>query len=89
MDYIYTAAQTFQRLIDSKTVYCFHAATKKREVHYIELDFQVKDFPHAIGLQHLKDIHIPRGKSRMLDSILSETPLITDEYLQKSSFYRK
>ena len=40
------------------------------------------------GLQYLTDIQIPRAKSKVIPWILESKNNITEEYLQKSAFYK-
>ena len=85
MDKIQQCAQNFLHLV-STTKYVFHVA--RRGVKVFTLDFELKDFHHLVGLQHLDDISIPKDKKKTIEWILSETEPITDDYLACSEHYK-
>lgn len=86
MDKIQQCAKNFTLLVE-KTKYVFHTSINKK-VSIFELDFKETDFHHAIGLQYLHDINIPKNKSKTLSWILNEEKPITDDFLSKDSNYR-
>lgn len=84
MDKIQECASVFGALA-STTSYIFHTSLKGK-ISVIEIDFQESDFHHAIGLQYLVDIEIPRNTKKTVDWILDNK--ITDAYLAQSCFYK-
>lgn len=86
MDKIQECAKKFALLAEG-TKYTFHTSLNKK-ITVFELDFKPSDFHHAIGLQYLRDINIPKNKSKALSWILNETNPITDEFLSIDSNYR-
>lgn len=84
MDKIQECAFAF-RTLASTTSYIFHTSLKGK-ISVIEIDFQESDFHHAIGLQYLVDIEIPRNTKKTVDWILDNK--ITDTYLAQSCFYK-
>ena len=84
MDKIQECASVFRTLV-STTSYIFHTSLKGN-ISVIEIDFQESDFHHAVGLQYLVDIEIPRNTKKTVDWILDNK--ITDAYLAKSCFYK-
>lgn len=84
MDKIQECATVF-RTLASTTSYIFHTSLKGK-ISVIEIDFQESDFHHAIGLQYLVDIEIPRNTKKTVDWILDNK--ITDMYLAQSCFYK-
>ena len=84
MDKIQECASVF-RTLASTTSYIFHTSLKGK-ISVIEIDFQESDFHHAIGLQYLVDIEIPRNTKKTVDWILDNK--ITDAYLAQSCFYK-
>ena len=85
MDNIQKSAGHFLNLVNT-TSYVFHVAN--RNVRVISLNFMMRDFHHAAGLQYLTDINIPRNKKDTLLWILNKDNPITDEYLAQSRFYK-
>ena len=84
MDKIQECASAF-RTLASTTSYIFHTSLKGK-ISVIEIDFQESDFHHAIGLQYLVDIDIPRNTKKTVAWILDNK--ITDAYLAQSYFYK-
>lgn len=86
MAVIQECAKNFLAMIDT-TTYIFHTSLKKKiSVFYI--DFQNIDFYHAVGLQYLNDIEIPKNRKNTISWILNDAKPVTDEYLAKSSHYK-
>ncbi len=81
MDKIQECASVF-RTLASTTSYIFHTSLKGK-ISVIEIDFQESDFHHAIGLQYLVDIDIPRNTKKTVDWILDNK--ITDAYLDSNN----
>lgn len=73
------------RALASTTSYIFHTSLNGK-VSVIEIDFAEGDFHHAVGLQYLSDIEIPRNTKKTIDWILDNS--ITDDYLSQSCFYK-
>lgn len=86
MDKIQECAQRFKKLADT-TKYTFHTSLN-RKISVFDIDFKVGDFHHAVGLQYLSDIKIPRNVKKTIDWILSEKNPVTDAYLSKDSNYK-
>lgn len=84
MDKIQECASAF-RTLASTTSYIFHTSLKGK-ISVIEIDFQESDFHHAIGLQYLVDLEIPRDTRKTVDWIIDNK--ITDDDLSKSCFYK-
>ena len=73
------------RKLANTTSYIFHTSLKGK-ISVIEIDFEERDFHHAIGLQYLTDIDIPRNPKNAISWILDNS--VTDVYLSQSSFYK-
>ncbi|MCH5281333.1 MAG: hypothetical protein J1E61_07660 [Lachnospiraceae bacterium] len=84
MGNIQEALSMFQHMTEYK--YKFVISHKKVK-YEIELNFHDKDFFHIAGLQHLKDIDIPRNPKMLYEKI--ENGKIDDTYLSKSTNYTK
>lgn len=85
MEKIQKCALNFLHLINT-TTYVFHLA--RRNIHVLTLDFSLKDFHHAAGLQYLTDINIPRNKNKTIEWTIDKNHPITDDYLAESKFYK-
>lgn len=86
MDIFQECALNFQKIAQT-TKYIFHVAKNKR-IEVFLIDFKESDFHHVAGLQYLTDIQIPRSKNRVIPWILEGNNNVTEEYLQKSAFYK-
>lgn len=86
MDTIQECATNFTLLVET-TTYIFHTSLKKKFLVF-SVDFRLTDFHHAIGLQYLHDISIPKNTKKTIDWILNEKNPITDNYLATDSEYR-
>lgn len=86
MDIIQECAVNFKRLTET-TTYTFHTSLKKK-ILVFNIDFHPVDFHHAIGLQYLHDISIPRNTKKTIDWILNVKNPITDDYLAADSEYK-
>ena len=64
--------------------YEFHVS-ENRKIKKIYLSFSDKDFFHLAGLQHLKDIALPRNRNKTISDILSGK--IDEDTLKKSKYY--
>lgn len=83
MDIIYECAARFVILKDYEYIFTL---AKNRKITKLKLNFTPQDFFHIAGLQHLKDIAIPKNKPDILKNII-EKRKITDSLIQKSRFY--
>lgn len=81
---IQECAASYRELANT-TSYIFHTSLKGK-ISVIEIDFEDRDFHHAVGLQYLNDIEIPRNTKNTISWILDNS--ITDEYLSQSVFYK-
>ena len=86
MDIIQECAKKYQSLVET-TTYTFHTSLNKK-ISVFNIDFKFTDFHHAIGLQYLEEIEIPRNKKITISWILNEQQPISDEYLSKDSNYK-
>lgn len=86
MEIIQECAKAFKNMVDT-TSYVYHVSLNKR-IKTFEIDFKTIDFHHAIGLQYLEDISIPKNKKKTIDWILNPLNNVTDEYLAKDSEYK-
>ena len=86
MGYINKCAEAFKKLIET-TTYTYHVSLNKK-IRVFSIDFDKKDFRHAIGLQYLNDIDVPKSPAKTLDWILNEKTPVTDEFLSKSKYYK-
>ena len=86
MEIIQECAQNFKRL-SLTTKYVFHTSLSK-QISVLNIDFQETDFHHAVGLQYLHDIDIPKNKKKVIPWILDEKNPITDDYLERDSNYK-
>lgn len=86
MEIIQECARNF-KLLTETTTYTFHVSLNKK-ITVFDIDFEERDFHHAIGLQYLKDIAVPRNTKKTMEWILDETNPVTDEYLAKDSNYK-
>lgn len=86
MSIIQECARKF-KLLTETTTYTFHTSINKK-VSVFNIDFKEKDFHHAIGLQYLHDIAIPKNTKKTIEWILDKENPITDEYLAKDSNYK-
>ena len=84
MNKIQECASNFRELANT-TSYIFHTSLKGK-ISVIEIDFEEGDFHHAVGLQYLTDIEIPRNTKKTISWILDNS--ISDEYLSLSCFYK-
>lgn len=84
MDIIYECANNFSRLLSTK--YNF-VISQNRNIKKLTLDFDEKDFRHAVGLHYVDDIVIEKNPSKVIKAILNHQ--ITDEMLDKSDKYKK
>lgn len=84
MNKIQECASNFRKLANT-TSYIFHTSLKGK-ISVIEINFEEGDFHHAVGLQYLKDVEIPRNTKKTISWILDNS--ITDEYLSLSCFYK-
>lgn len=85
MDTIQECALNFKLLIEN-TTYVFHTSLNKKAIVF-SIDFHYTDFHHAIGLQYLHDISIPKNTKKTIDWILDTEHPITDNYLSSDSEY--
>lgn len=81
---IQECASNFRELVNT-TSYIFHTSLKGK-ISVIEINFEERDFHHAVGLQYLTDIEIPRNTKNSISWILDNS--ITDDYLSQSCFYK-
>lgn len=86
MDIIQECALRFKKLIET-TTYTFHTSLNKK-INVINIDFKNDDFHHAIGLQYLNDIVIPKNTKKTIDWVLNKNAPITDSYLATDSEYK-
>ncbi len=86
MEVIQECAKKFKMLADT-TSYTFHTSVNKK-INVFNVDFQVGDFHHAVGLQYLHDIAIPKNTKKTIDWILDGTKPVTDEFLARDSEYK-
>jgi len=86
MEIIQECAARFKNLVET-TTYTLHTSLNKR-ISVFNIDFEAKDFHHAIGLQYLCEIAIPRNPQKTIDWILNESNPITDDYLATDSEYK-
>ncbi|MBO5237903.1 MAG: hypothetical protein J6B50_03915 [Lachnospiraceae bacterium] len=86
MEIIQECAKNFKKLTET-TTYTFHTSLNKK-ISVFDIDFKISDFHHAIGLQYLTDIDIPRNVKKTIHWVLDKTNPITDEYLSKDSNYK-
>lgn len=86
MDIIQECASNYKEFA-RKTKYTFHISLNKK-ISVFNIDFQERDFHHAIGLQYLKDISIPKNTKKTVDWILNNKHPITDTYLANDSNYK-
>ena len=86
MDIFQECALNFRKLAQT-TKYVFHVS-KNKKIKVFSIDFKESDYHHVAGLQYLTDIQIPRAKSKVIPWILESKNNITEEYLQKSAFYK-
>ena len=59
-----------------------------KKINVFSIDFDLKDFHHAVGLQYLHDIVIPKNTKKTIDWILNGEKSITDSYLAVDSEYK-
>lgn len=86
MDIIQECALNF-KLLTETTTYTFHTSLNKK-INVFSVDFRLADFHHAIGLQYLDDISIPKNTKKTIEWILNKENPITDEYLATDSEYK-
>jgi len=86
MEIIQDCASRFKNLVET-TTYIFHTSLDKK-INVFAIDFTLQDFHHAVGLQYLHDISIPRNTKKTIDWILDGKKPITDDYLAKDSEYK-
>ena len=84
MEIIQQCAENFKNLC-ATSKYIFHTSLNKK-VSVFSIDFKECDFHHAVGLQYLHDIGIPKNKKKTISWILQKK--ITDEYLSRDSNYK-
>lgn len=85
MEIIQECALNFKKLVDT-TTYTFHTSLNKK-ISVFNVDFQLGDFHHAIGLHYLNDIVIPKNTKKTIDWIINKKNPITDDYLAIDSEY--
>lgn len=86
MEIIQECASRFKHLTET-TTYTFHTSLNKK-ISVFNVDFKSKDFHHAVGLQYLHDIVIPKNTKKTISWILDEENPITDDYLAMDSEYK-
>ena len=86
MDIIQECALKF-KLLTETTRYTFHTSLHKK-INVFSIDFRPGDFHHAVGLQYLRDISIPKNTKKTIDWILDVNKPVTDEYLAVDSEYK-
>lgn len=87
MEIIQECAARFKRLAES-TTYVFHTSLNKK-ISVFSIDFKISDFHHAIGLQYLNDVTIPKNTKKTLDWVLDKKKPVTDKYLAMDSNYKE
>lgn len=65
-----------------------HNFSDNKKITVFEIDFKEKDFHHAVGLQYLNDISIPKNPKKTIEWILDKDNPVTDNYLAKDSNYK-
>jgi len=86
MDIIQESARNFKSLAET-TTYTFHISLNKK-ITVFDIDFEEKDFHHAVGLQYLNDIAIPKNTKKTIEWVLDKDNPVTDEYLAQDSNYK-
>lgn len=86
MEIIQECASRFKHLVET-TSYTFHTSLNKK-INVFSIDFKISDFHHAVGLQYLHDIVIPKNTKKTIDWILDDKNSITDAYLASDSEYK-
>lgn len=86
MDIIQESARNFKSLTET-TTYTFHISLNKK-ITVFEINFEKRDFHHAVGLQYLNDIVIPKNTKKTIEWILDEDNPVTDDYLAQDSNYK-
>ncbi len=86
MDIIQECAANF-KLLTYTTTYTFHTSLNKK-ISVFNVDFHINDFHHAIGLQYLHDISVPKNTKKTIDWILDKENPVTDKYLALDSEYK-
>ena len=84
MDLLKQAADSFIKLkeIEYRIIL---SAGRKRPLEIIELNFCDSDFFHILGLQYLKDIDLPKAKTKLFTEINKGS--LSEEYIAKSQFF--
>ena len=84
MDLLKQAADSFIKL--KEIAYrIILSAGRKRPLEIIELNFCDSDFFHILGLQYLKDIDLPKAKTKLFTEINKGS--LSEEYIAKSQFF--
>ena len=86
MDVIQECANNYRNLVGT-TSYIFHTSLNKK-ITVFSVDFKTEDFHHAICLQYLEDISIPRNKKKTIECILNPDKPVSEEHLSKDSKYK-
>lgn len=86
MNIVYESADNFIKITNKK--YRF-IVSHKRKTQEIILDFYPSDYRHATGLHYITDIVIERNPVKLIDAILKEPYMVTDEILDKSKKYNE
>lgn len=82
-DILYHAASEWKKLTEYSYILTYGY---KKKLHTISLTFSLEDFPHLAGFQYLKDLSLPRYKSKkIVDKILSHK--ISLEQIEKGIKY--
>ena len=84
-DILYDAAKNYSSLLDKG----YHIVLgRKGRIYEINLRFDMEDFFHLAGLQHLKDVTFPsQNRERIFKEIISEN--ITIDMIKDSEFYEE
>lgn len=84
MELLKAVADSFNRLkqIEYRIVL---SAGREKPIEEIHIDFQDEDLFHILGLQHLKDVELPKNKKSLLQDI--EEGIITEEYISSSEYF--
>ncbi len=69
MEIIQECAKAFKNMVGT-TSYVYHVSLNKK-IKTFEIDFKTVDFHHAIGLQYLEDVSIPKNKKKTIDCVYS------------------
>ena len=75
MEIIQECAKNFKKVTET-TTYTFHTSLNKK-ISVFDIDFKTSDFHHALGLQYLTDIDIPRNVKKTIHWVLDKTNSIS------------